>query len=68
MKAKRAKSGLDYIRGPNWQPLKKTRKGWQQYANRYAIKAGKRDGVTYTGVLCDTGPYIRVNIAANYKR
>ena len=67
MNKKPAKSGLDYIRNGKWLPIQKTRKGWQQYANRLAAKHGKRDGLIYHGVLCDCGDYIRVNIAGNYK-
>ena len=64
---KPAKSGLDFIRGPNWEPLAKTRKGWQQYADRLAARHSKRDGLLYHGILWECDTYIRVNIAANYR-
>lgn len=43
-------AGCDFVRGPDWTPLKKTRKGWEQYGTRAAkTQAVKNPVVAFIG-------------------
>jgi len=63
----KAKSGLDYIRGENWQPAEKSISGWQRYADRKAREMSTRDGITWHGSLFHAAGYVRVNYFYVYK-
>ena len=57
-----AKSGEDYIRGEDWQPLKKTKAGWLLYAKRRMPTYLKR--VKFTPVVSEHKDYFRINYGA----
>jgi len=53
---KPAKCGLDYVRGPGWEPARFTRRGVQRYAAR-----NNRIPGFFTPVIADCGDYWRIN-------
>ena len=57
MEKKTAKSGLDYVRGSNWEPMQKTVRGWMQYAKRN--NSMRKYG--FSAVVVDCGEYFRIN-------
>lgn len=57
---KPCKSGLDFIRGPGWIPMLKTRKGWELLGRRLSKK---RPAHCCTPVLFDAGSYFRLSFA-----
>jgi len=47
----KALCGADYIRDRNWNPILKTKKGWELYSSREAKRKSKAENFAWTGVL-----------------
>jgi hypothetical protein len=62
--------GCDYVRSDDWQIVRKTRKGWIQYANRLAKQHCKRDGFAWFGIVCwiTWRDCYRVNLAGDWQK
>ena len=57
---KPVKCGLGYALNKSWQPVKRSRKGAQQLADRMARKPTPKH--FWHGSVCDCGSYYRISI------
>ena len=64
------KSGADFVRGADWQPVQMTRKGAERYAERTMDPAMKRAGfkpvVSETIPAIHGGCWFRINYVKSY--
>lgn len=64
-----AMCGGDFIRDTDWKPMRKTRKGWQRYADKLARKHSQRDNFQWFGKVSwiEWRDCYRVNIAGDFR-
>jgi len=56
-----AMCGLGPVVGPDWKPMRKTRDGWQKYADKIAKR--EHPSGFWHGVVTWCGEYYRISIA-----
>ncbi len=61
MTKKPIKSGCDYLRDENWQPIVRTRRGAQQLADKLARR--QTTPGFWNGSVYDAGDYFRISIS-----
>jgi hypothetical protein len=59
-----AKSGEDYVRGSDWEPMKKTEGGWRLWARQHQSKASKKVG--FSVIVTKYDNYYRINYARSH--
>ena len=48
---KKAIVGCDYVRNSDWNPVYKSKKGWQTWADREAKRLTQRDKITWDAIV-----------------
>ena len=62
--------GCDFVRAGNWQMVKKTRAGWNQYARKLAKENSQRDRFAWFHVVAWI-PWrncYRITLAGDYRK